>query len=240
MAQKNGNSAPAYQRIQRLIRERIEAGKLKPGATVDSERELAKIHQVSLMTARHALAELQREGLVERHRGAGTFVAPPKVHFNRLTSFTENMASRSLQAKSIILSSMLIKDEHDIAARLGLSGASRLLVLKRLRKAAHEPFALETCYLPAEVFSDIAKARLQQGSLFALLERKHGIALAHADEEIDATSADAKTAKLLGVLRGAPLLRIRQVIYSTGGKAVLYVLGLYRSDRHMLHIRRFR
>jgi len=36
------------------------------------------------------------------------------------------------------------------------------------------------------------------------------------------------------------LLRISQVIYSTQGKAVLYVLGLYRSDRHNLRIRRFR
>jgi GntR family transcriptional regulator len=42
------------------------------------------------------------------------------------------------------------------------------------------------------------------------------------------------------VPRGAPLLRIRQVIFSTGGKPTIYVLGLYRSDRHTLHIRRFR
>jgi DNA-binding GntR family transcriptional regulator len=36
------------------------------------------------------------------------------------------------------------------------------------------------------------------------------------------------------------LLRIRQVIFSTNGKAILYVLGFYRSDRHNLVIRRFR
>jgi DNA-binding GntR family transcriptional regulator len=41
-------------------------------------------------------------------------------------------------------------------------------------------------------------------------------------------------------VRGAPLLRIRQVIYSTKGKATIYVLGFYRSDRHTLFIRRFR
>ena len=37
-----------------------------------------------------------------------------------------------------------------------------------------------------------------------------------------------------------PLLRIRQVIYSTKGNVILYVLGLYRSDRHNLVIRRYR
>src|SRR5437868_15459419 len=147
MASKVSNSLPAYQRIQKVIRLKIETGQLKPGATVDSERELAKIHKVSLMTARHALAELQREGLVERHRGAGTFVATPKIHFNKLTSFTENMASRSLPARSQVLGLTVIEDEHDIAARLALPSTSRLLMVERIRQAAGEPFALETCYL---------------------------------------------------------------------------------------------
>jgi DNA-binding GntR family transcriptional regulator len=35
-------------------------------------------------------------------------------------------------------------------------------------------------------------------------------------------------------------LRIRQVIYSTKAAVITYVLGLYRSDRHNLVIRRFR
>jgi len=85
---------PAYQRIQSPIRKRIEAGQLCPGDAVKSERELARIHQVSLMTARHALASLEREGVVERRRGIGTFVATPKIHFNKLMSYTEQMAAR--------------------------------------------------------------------------------------------------------------------------------------------------
>jgi GntR family transcriptional regulator len=44
----------------------------------------------------------------------------------------------------------------------------------------------------------------------------------------------------MGIPHGSPVLRIRQEIYSTKGKVALYVLGLYRSDRHTLLIRRFR
>ncbi|MGH9764390.1 MAG: GntR family transcriptional regulator, partial [Blastocatellia bacterium] len=96
MRANNRNGGPAYKRIQNQIRERIEEGHLRPGDVVDSEREMAKRHKVSLMTARHALADLAREGLVERRHGAGTFVAPPKIHFNKLMSYTEQMASRGL------------------------------------------------------------------------------------------------------------------------------------------------
>src|SRR5438094_5504078 len=112
---------PAYQRIQSSIRKRIDAGQLRPGDPVSSERDLAKLHEVSLMTARHALATLEREGIVERRRGVGTFVAAPKIQFNKLMSYTEQMAARSLAAASKILFAKVVDNEPDAAARLLLS-----------------------------------------------------------------------------------------------------------------------
>ncbi|MBV8280722.1 MAG: UTRA domain-containing protein, partial [Candidatus Eremiobacteraeota bacterium] len=103
-----------------------------------------------------------------------------------------------------------------------------------------EPFALETVYLPATEFAGLASASLGKNSLFATLQHDYGIELAYADEEVDATPADAHNAELLALPRGAPLLRIRQVIYSTSGKAIIYGVGFYRSERHTLFIRRFR
>jgi GntR family transcriptional regulator len=237
---RNGNGTPAYKRIRSVIWKRIETGELKPGDVVDSERELARIHQVSLMTARHALTSLEREGVVERRRGAGTFVAPPKIHFNKLMSYTEQMASRGLVAGSQLLCNKIIDYEAEIAARLAMAPNCRLVKVERLRHAANEAFALEACYLSAEEFGGLTSAPLGRNSLFSTLERDYGVELAHADEEVDATAADPRTAELLGLSRGAPLLRIRQVIYSTKGKATIYVLGFYRSDRHTLFIRRFR
>ena len=73
---KKDKPIAAYQRIQNAIRMRIEVGQLLAGDMVESERNLAKIHRVSLMTARHALVELERKGIVVRHQGRGTFVAP--------------------------------------------------------------------------------------------------------------------------------------------------------------------
>jgi len=223
-----------------VIRQRIESGQLKPGDVVDSERELATLHKVSLMTARHALVDLAREGIVERRRGAGTFVAPPKIHFNKLMSYTEQMSSRGLMAQSKLVSSGVLDDEPDIAARLSLSATTHLTMIERVRKAGDEPLALESCYLSAQEFPGLVAASLERGSLFSTLENRYGVELAYADEEIDATAADPKAAELLAVPRGSPLLRMRQLIYTNKGKAVIYVLGLYRSGRHTLLIRRFR
>jgi GntR family transcriptional regulator len=234
------NGTPAYKRIQAVILKRIKGGELKHGDAVESERELAKIHGVSLMTARHALTELEREGVVVRQRGAGTFVAPPKIHFNKLVGFTEVMAGRNLSACSKVLLFNVVDNEREIAARLGLADNARLHKVGRLRLGAGEPFALETCYLPAHEFAGLTQGLLSRGSLFSILANDYGIQLAYADEEVDATAADSTTSHHLQVPRGHPLVRIRQVIYSTKGKATMYVLGLYRSDRYSLSIRRFR
>ena len=231
---------PAYQRIQSVIRKRIDSGQLQPGDPVPSERDLAKTHQVSLMTARHALAFLEREGLVERRRGIGTFVAQPKIHFNKLMSYTEQMAARTLIAAAKVLFAKIVDNENEAAARLSLPPNSRIIKLERLRHASGEAFALETCYLSAAEFPGLLDAPIARESLFGILERDYKVELGYADEEIDATAADPRIAELLAIPRREPLLRIRQIIYSTKGKAIMYVLGFYRSDRHNLVIRRFR
>jgi len=234
------NGVPAYQRIQGAIRRAIESGGLLPGDAVPSERKLAHIHEVSLMTARHALATLEQEGVVERRRGIGTFVSPPKIHFNKLMSYTEQMRGRSMTAGSKVLFAEIVDDEPEGTARLSLSPKSEVLKLQRLRQVASEPFAVETCYFSAKQFAGLLKEPLERESLFKILERRYDVVIGYADEEVDATAADSRTAELLGVAKREPLLRIRQVIYSTKGAVIVYVLGLYRSDRHNLVIRRFR
>lgn len=234
------NGTPAYKKIQNAIRSRIESSELKPGDVVASERELARLHKVSLMTARHALAGLEHEGIVQRRRGAGTFVAQPRIHFNKLMSYTEQMASRGLNPRSRVLVAKVIEPDAEVAARLGLPAASGLVKIERLRETGDDPFALETCYLPAKEFAPLVKAPSVRFSLFATLEDDYGVELTYADEEVDATEAEANVAERLEVPSGSPVLRIRQVIYSSKGRATIYALGFYRSERHTLFIRRFR
>lgn len=231
---------PAYRRLHDLIHEQIKSGELKPGDAVTSERDLARIHGVSPMTARHALEELELEGLVERRRGSGTFVAPPKIQFNKLVGFTQQMASRGISAQSRVLGARIVQGNQEVSARLALPIDCKLLKLERLRHVGGEPFALEVCYLPAEQFSGLLQTPLERRSLFMTLEQDYGLQLTYADEDVDATAADARSSKLLNVPRASPVLRIRQALYSAAGSVIAYSLALYRSDRYSLLVRRYR
>lgn len=134
----------------------------------------------------------------------------------------------------------VVEDEFDVAARLGLPPGSRLLRLERIRYGGTEPFAFETTYLSHEDFPNVARKARANESLFETLRRDYGLEPAYADEEVDATSAEGKIAEYLQVPRGAPVLRIRQAAFDANGRKLLYDVGIYRSDRHSLVIRRFR
>src|SRR4029077_7791207 len=135
------------------------------------------------------------------------FVAPPKIHFNKLMSYTEQMSGRGLGASSKLLSLWLIDTQPEVAAPLGLPASSRLIKLERLRLGGEEPFAIETCYLSADDFSGLTRARPHRGPLFSILGHDYRLRIAHADEEVDAPTADPQTARLLGISPGSPVLR---------------------------------
>ena len=93
MPKSRSNGMPAYQKIQATIMKRIDSGQLKPGDAVDSERELAKIHQSQPDDGPACLnrSRTGRYGAAQAWRGH-LCSAASKVHFNKLMSYTEQMS----------------------------------------------------------------------------------------------------------------------------------------------------
>jgi GntR family transcriptional regulator len=67
---------PIYRQIIRQIRQQIMAEGLKTGDQLDAVRDLAERLKVNPMTVSKAYSFMEAEGLVERKRGVGLFVAP--------------------------------------------------------------------------------------------------------------------------------------------------------------------
>lgn len=67
-------SKALYIQIKELFREKILSGELRTGDRIESEVQIQKKYGVSRITARQAVLDLEREGLVSRGRGRGTFV----------------------------------------------------------------------------------------------------------------------------------------------------------------------
>ncbi len=64
-----------YQQLVDRLKREIGQGRLAPGAPLPSFRQLAEDMLVSVITVKRAYEELEREGIIFRRQGLGTFVA---------------------------------------------------------------------------------------------------------------------------------------------------------------------
>src|SRR5262245_44724335 len=75
---------PLYHQLRELLTEKIESGEWMPGHQLPGENQLTAEFGVSRFTVRQALGLLERQGVVERRHGKGSFVARPKYVHNLL------------------------------------------------------------------------------------------------------------------------------------------------------------
>lgn len=68
---------PRYYQIYHALREAIMAGEFEPGQALPAERQLAEGCKVARLTVVKALDLLERDGLIDRQHGRGTFVLEP-------------------------------------------------------------------------------------------------------------------------------------------------------------------
>ncbi len=224
-----------YQEIETWLREMIIHG--RPGQALPSEVEIAANFDVSRMTARQAVLNLMREGLVDRRRGAGTFIAKNPLHRREgiLLSFSEDMKRRGLKPSSIMISGKKeIATIEDITA-LGLKNPSSVIVINRIRLADGTPLALERVALVTKC-SALLDQDLENGSLHAGL-RNIGVVPTVASGWLKARLATAQEAKRLDIPSKAPLLVETRVIEDQNGLAIEFTETAYVANRYVVDIK---
>src|SRR5438094_9396830 len=132
---------PRYHRIAEVLRERIRVGELPSGARLDNQRQLAKSFGVTLMTLRQALELLEREHLITRRHGLGTFVAAPSIDYDilQLRRFAGDLSAKGEHVATHLLRTRFASPDPHVADALGLGSRAPLFVLARLRAVHGRP-----------------------------------------------------------------------------------------------------
>jgi len=228
---------PLYHQVKQLLLARVRAEDLAPGSRVPGDHELCRALGVSRSVVRQALAELETEGVVERVKGRGTFVARPRTSEHlvaRLTGLHEEMTARGSRVTSVVRRQEVVPADGHVAAALRLEAGAPVLVLERLRHVDGEPWVLTTTHLPADVAPDLVDEDFAEQSLYALLAR-HGVHLTHGRRSVEAVAATDETAGALAVRPGEPLLMLRSTSWS-GDRPVEVFVALHRGDRSRFEV----
>ncbi|BCF95098.1 transcriptional regulator (plasmid) [Paraburkholderia largidicola] len=235
-----GAPGPMYMQIADILRDRILGGKYRPNQQMPSESELMKAFNVSRITARQALGNLQNEGLVFRIHGKGTYVSRPRAFqdLGSLQGFGASMRQMGYETHSKVLSLRSIVPPRHVRDRIACG--ARVVELRRLRFLSRAPISLDVSYLPSEIGLRVAKADLTNRDVFTVLENDCQIVLGHADLQMCSLLATDELCKVLGVEEGAPILFIERVIHTSAGAPLEYEELYYRGDafQFKVHVER--
>jgi GntR family transcriptional regulator len=222
---------------QRETRERvlelIEA--LGVGDAIPSERQLGVDLGVSRLTVRAALDELVREGYLVRRRGAGTFVAAPKVAKGiDINSFSDDMRARGMTPASRTLDLRVIPAGARLGRILHVSPAEPVVAVKRLRLADGDPMAIELLHVRQSLVPGMTGADLEENSFYDLLASRYDLSIVGGSQTIEPTVTNEEESSALGVPLHSPALLFERVTRSASGDIVEFTSSTYRGDRYRL------
>ena len=214
-----GRRALRYQKVIDLVDQIIRAQDLQPGSLLPTQKELAELAGVSLITVRRALEELERAGRVAGHQGVGTFVARPRIVSEpaRRGGLLATLAGRA--DPSLVTTEVLkVRDgepDAGVARALGLASGARIWIVSRLRRIDGRAMVLEQARVPQALAPDLDRWRddLAQ-SLYGLLARRYGLVDDYEEQYLEVDAAGATERRRLGLQARARIVRLQGVSFA--------------------------
>ncbi|MCK8467461.1 GntR family transcriptional regulator [Microbacterium sp. KSW4-16] len=220
-----------HERVRRHLEEVIQQG-LAPHEKLPTERDLAESLEVNRQTVRRALDELERDGVVYRLQGAGTFVSASRISKTfELTSFSEDMHTRNMRPGALSVDVAPAPAGQTAGYALNLSPQSLVVRIRRVRTADDIPICLEVCSIAAETVPGLEDGILGD-SLYEDLRSRFGISAVRADQEIHAVVLDEEQAAALQTPPFSPAFLVKRTTYDARSRPIEYAESVYRGDRY--------
>ena len=232
---------PYYYQIVQVLRESIadiDNDGENLGITFPSETELSKRFSVNRGTIRHALDVLEREGLIYREKGRGTFIRRRRVELDLsyLCSTTEDLKNRGWIPKTELISINRILPRSQIRLSLIMKEEELAWEVYRRRLANNEPISLQRAFFAESRMPNLDKNDLT-GSFFNLWNNVYSIQPWYGEQTIRTRSATLEEAELLLMTECDPIFEITRVTYDISSRPFEFLISVWRGDRYDFNVR---
>lgn len=228
------NKIPLYMQLAEKIIDKIEAGEYKSGDKLPSERELCTLYDMSRITVRGALGELERDGYVKKFHGKGTFVGEKSYQQNllKLYSFTEETKKIGKVPSTNIISFEMISVDKKYAEKLNIHLGDEVYRVVRCRLADQEPLIIETSYLPVDKFPGLKEQELIDYPMYDVFNEKYNIQASRAEEEFSVTTLRKDEAKYLNRFAQEPAMLVKRVAYDELDDVIEYTISVINGEKY--------
>jgi GntR family transcriptional regulator len=225
---------PLYHQLSQAIEHAIATGILAPGDRLENELSLTSRLGLSRPTARQAIQELVKKGMLVRKRGVGTQVVRSQFRRDeRLSSLNEDLAKAGKRPSTQLLEFSVGELDTDVRDAIDAAAVTDLefIKIRRLRLADDVPLAVLTNYLPTHF--QITEADLMRKGLYACL-RSLGVNLKIAHQRISARLMTEDEAELLDEETPAACLTVDRIAYDDVGQFVEFGRHLYHAAHYSI------
>ncbi len=227
---------PYYFQLSNQIRSQIENGELKDGEKLPKEVDLAKMYSISRAPVRQALGLLEKDGLIVRKRGKGTFIKNQEEDSDavRLTGILEIIKNKDTSRKIISMNKRVvnkkISDYFNPEKKISIS------VFKRVLLKNKKPYCFISHYLPFKIGKHIDRRQMKEKSMLEILNKDLGFDVGNVKQEFGARNPSNEVAKILSLSVMSPVLFVKTFVMDKAGTPIEYSEISYPGDTHRYSI----
>lgn len=204
---------PAYRAVKQGIVDALREERWRHGQAIPSETALARRFRVSVGTVRRAVAELVAEHILVRQQGRGTFVVSHTRDYllNVFFQIVDRQGRKEFP-RTELLSFRKGRAEQGASRALGLAKDETVYRIHILQRLQGQPVIVDHLRLPVRLFPDLNAEVFakRDTTIYGLLQTRYGVNVVRTEESIAAAGADDRTAALMQLRPGTPVLRIRR------------------------------
>ncbi len=224
------SQVPLYLQVAIALRQRIARGDWSPGGKIATLEELEREYQVARVTVRHAVDVLQREGLVQRRQGKGTFVTKQlaesrwlhvEAAWESLISPHKDNVPRAVSVAYPPAVPRLEQGEAELAPRYQF--------LRSVQYSGGEPFSIASVHIAEDIYRRAPEQFVTHTALPVLISLDT-VTIREARQTMVIGAADTETAALLKTALNAPTMEARCIVIDERGVAIYVGEIVYRGD----------
>jgi GntR family transcriptional regulator len=224
------DGTPYYVQLAAIIRRQIADESWRVGDQLPTLKELVVLFGVSPMTVRHALSNLETEGLIRAERGRGTFVTskphmPVSVPYLLTRSPSQPVGELSFK----VVASRPAKDELRISDEEGHPLPPYQYMKRSFARSGH-PFIIGEYLIASCVYGKIPESAWTTELVSKLLYDSKAMGLTNVRQTFRVVSSLPQEATELGIRIHDPVVRVRRIFQNERKEVLCLAQLLYRTD----------
>lgn len=224
---------PYYYQIEKILEESIEKGEYEVNDFLPSERELSSKFNVSKITIRKALSNLEFKGLIKKVKGKGSVIRNKKIEgriLNKMIGTFTDLVEMGFDINNEILNSDILKTSAEVRSKLDLEPDEKVLSFERLRFIDKEPYQYSNSFIPTKFIPEFDLNLVASRSLYEVLESEFSLKINKITRIVEAGIASAIDSSMFKIKEGSPILAFENIAYINNNRPIEFSYNRIRGD----------